>query len=154
MHLLFKHFNRRKKKYKHIQHMYNIMLLWWIFPTWQLKIMRLFWRLLCYSKFQLDILLMKLILITVFPWLLSIYQIIDNPQNVFHVNNFTLKKGRKVLNIFLKRDPDTDRAENLIKWHCYFVSIEDWVSSQTSLIWWHPECYQCTDWHGGYIFQN
>ena len=68
-----------------------------------------------FSKFQLNILLIKLILITVFPWLLSIYQIIDNPQNVFHVNNFTLKKGRKVLNIFLKRDPDTDRAENLIK---------------------------------------
>ena len=72
-------------------------------------------RPLCSSKFQLYILIMKLILITVFPWLLSIYQIIDNPQNVFHVNNFTLKKGRKVLNIFLKRDPDTDRAENLIK---------------------------------------
>ena len=133
---------------------YNIMLLWWMFPTGQLKIMRLFWRPWCYSKFQLYILLIKLILITVFPWLLSIYQIIDNPQNVFHVNNFTLKKGRKVLNIFLKRDPDTDRAENLIKWNCYFVSIEDWVSSQTSLIWWRPECYQCTDWHGGYIFQN
>ena len=78
-----------------------------------------------FSKFQLNILLIKLILITVFPWLLSIYQIIDNPQNVFHVNNFTLKKGRKVLNIFLKRDPDTDRAENLIKWNCYFESIED-----------------------------
>ena len=72
-------------------------------------------RPLCSSKFQLYILIMKLILITVFPWLLSIYQIIDNPQNVFHVNNFTLKKGREVLNIFLKRDPDTDRAENLIK---------------------------------------
>ena len=72
-------------------------------------------RTIMLANFQLYILLIKLILITVFPWLLSIYQIIDNPQNVFHVNNFTLKKGRKVLNIFLKRDPDTDRAENLIK---------------------------------------
>ena len=80
-----------------------------------------------FSKFQLNILLIKLILITVFPWLLSIYQIIDNPQNVFHVNNFTLKKGRKVLNIFLKRDPArySDRADNLIKWNCYFESIDD-----------------------------
>ena len=86
-----------------------------------------------FSKFQLNILLIKLILITVFPWLLSIYQIIDNPQNVFHVNNFTLKKGRKVLNIFLKRDPDTDRAENLIKWNCYF-GINWGLSFQSDII--------------------
>ena len=38
-------------------------------------------RTIMLANFQLYILLIKLILITVFPRLLSIYQIIDNPQN-------------------------------------------------------------------------
>ena len=46
-------------------------------------------------KIHCNIKLIKLILIKEFPQLLSIYQIIDNPQNVFHVNNFTLKKGKE-----------------------------------------------------------
>ena len=48
------------------------------------------------------VILIKLKLINKFPHLLSIYQIIDNPQNVFHVNNFTLKGEKIVLNISFK----------------------------------------------------